>query len=378
MVSANTISVPRIKAELQEKGIRITPDIAAFLEKNYNAPAVSTGRLVLCLPSPAGNDEVIPVFIVNGTRGETSPYRLVIGDTGSLEIRTDTGKYSDVALFPRPKFYDLTTSEGTPMSKVAVVVGPGHLRSVVSQTCYYQQIGKACKFCAVQHWWNAMPTKQPLQIAEAVEAAYKEGVGKHISITTATLDTPDKGLRELVETSRLIHERAPIPVMLEFEPLPDLKLLRSLLKRAKSYGVTTVSLNIECFDETLREDIMPAKGKIPVQEYLDNWKVCLDIFGRNEVSTTMVVGIGESDASILNGVETVAAAGVMTFLVPHSPAAGAVYADFTPPSADRMLDLYRKASDIHRKYGLDLYACTAGCVKGGGFSGIKDVARFGA
>ena len=264
------------------------------------------------------------------------------------------------------------------MSKVAVIVGPGHLRSVVSQTCYYQQIGQACKFCAVQHWWNAMLAKQPLQIAEAVEAAYKEGVGKHISITTATLNTPDKGLRDLVETARLIHERTPIPIMLEFEPLPDLKLLRSLLKKATSYGVTTVSLNIECFDETLREGIMPAKGKIPVQEYLDNWKVCLDIFGRNEVSTTMVVGIGESNESILNGVETAASIGVMTFLVPHSPAAGAAYADFTPPSAGRMLDLYRKASDIHRKHGLDMYACTAGCVKGGGFSGIKDVARFGA
>jgi hypothetical protein len=42
-----------------------------------------------------------------------------------------------------------------------------------------------------------------------------------------------------------------------------------------------------------------------------------------------------------------------------------------------MLHLYDKASEIHRKYNLDLYACTAGCVKGGGFSGIKEVARFG-
>ena len=151
-----------------------------------------------------------------------------------------------------------------------------------------------------------------------------------------------------------------------------------MLKRARDYGVTTVSLNIECFDENLREEIMPAKGKIPIAVYLENWRVCLDIFGRNEVSTTVVVGIGESDESILKGVETAAAAGVMTFLVPHSPAAGAEYADFTPPSAERMLHLYEKASEIHRKYGLDLYACTAGCVKGGGFSGIKDVARFGA
>ncbi len=377
-MTTTRLTVSRIKAELQEKGLQISPDLAARLEQKYNAPAVSTGRLVVCLPSPEGNGEVIPVFIVNGTRGADSPYQLAETLSGGLEVRKNDEKYTDITMFPRPKFYDELTSNGTPMSKVAVVVGPGHLRSVVNQQCHYQQIGKACKFCAVQHWWNAAPSKQPLQIAEAVEAAVEEGVARHISITTATLNTPDKGLAQLVETAGLIHERAGIPIMLEFEPVVDLKLFRSMLKRARDYGVTTVSLNIECFDESLREEVMPAKGKIPVNVYLENWKVCLDVFGKNEVSTTVVVGIGESDESILNGVEMVARAGVMTFLVPHSPAAGAAYADFTPPSADRMLYLYEKASEIHSKHGLDLYACTAGCVKGGGFSGIKDVARFGA
>jgi biotin synthase-related radical SAM superfamily protein len=263
------------------------------------------------------------------------------------------------------------------MSKVAVVVGPGHLRSVVSQTCHYQQIGKACKFCAVQYWWNAAPAKQPLQIADAVEAAVEEGVAKHISITTATLNTPDKGLQQLVETAGLIHERADIPIMLEFEPVVDLKLFRSILKRARDYGVTTVSLNIECFDESLREEIMPAKGKIPVEVYLENCRVSSISMGERGFSQRSWYASGNDD-SIFKRRRDISAAGVMTFLVPHSPAAGAEYADFTPPSAERMLYLYEKASEIHQRYGLDLYACTAGCVKGGGFSGIKDVARFGA
>jgi len=68
---------------------------------------------------------------------------------------------------------------------------------------------------------------------------------------------------------------------------------------------------------------------------------------------------------------------VLTFLVPHSPAIGAAFEDMQPPDADRMLGLYKQAVEIYRRNGLDLCACTSGCIKGGGFSAIKDVARFG-
>jgi radical SAM protein (TIGR04043 family) len=370
-------SVARIKAELQEKGLKIPPELAAKLGEKYNAPAISTGRFVLCLESPAGNGELIPVFIVNGKRGDISPFELAESEPGKFEVRRDGEEYSPVIFLPRPRFYDLTTASDTPMSKVGVIVGPGHMRSVVSQNCYYQQTGQACKFCAVQYWWNAMPQKQPEQIAETIGAAYDEGAVKHVSLTTATLNTPDKGLTDLVKTAELVRERADIPVMLEFEAVSDHELVAGLLRRAKESGVTTVSVNIECCDEQLREDIMPAKGKIPVSEYIKNWEICRDIFGQNEVSTTIVAGIGESDESILKGAETAAKAGVMTFLVPHSPATGAAYEYMTPPTAERMLTLYEKVADIHRKYGLDICAATAGCVKGGGFSAVKDVARFG-
>jgi hypothetical protein len=90
-----------------------------------------------------------------------------------------------------------------------------------------------------------------------------------------------------------------------------------------------------------------------------------------------VVGIGEEDRATLAGVEKAASQGVLTFLVPHSPAIGATYEDFQPPATDRMLRLYQKAVDIYNRYNLDLCSSAAGCIRGGGFSAIKDVARFG-
>jgi len=372
-------SVVRKKAELQSRGVRIPRELIGELEARCNAPAIRTGRMVLCLESPEKNGELIPAFIVNGKRGDASPLHLVRNGSSQYEVWLDDEKYTDITLLPRPGFYDSTTGS-VPRNKLAVIVGPGHLRSVVNQKCYYQQIGKACRFCAVQHWWDANIEKAASEIADAIAAGVREGVVKHVSLTTATLDTRGKGLEDLVQTARLIKERVriKIPIMLEFEPIDDYSLLDSLLKEAKQAGVTTVSCNIECFKESLRPEVMPVKGRIPVATYVKTWEKCIDIFGENEVFTVAIAGIGEEDDSILRGIEMAASHGVMTFLVPHSPATGAAYEDMEPPDADRMLSLYSQAAAVYEKHGLDLCACRAGCVRGSGFSAIKDVARFGA
>ncbi len=367
----------RKKAELQSRGVQIPEELIGELETKYDAPSIKTGRMVLCLESPEKNGELVPAFIVNGKRAAASPLHLVRNGSNRYEVWKDDEKYTDITLLPRPEFYDGITGSGIPGHKLAVVVGPGHLRSVVNQRCYYHQTGEACRFCAIQHWWDANIEKDLPEIADTVAAAVSEGVAQHVSLTTATLNTEGKGLEHLVETAKLIQSRANVPIMLEFEPIDDYSLLDSLLKEARRAGVTTVSCNIECFDVSLRQEVMPAKGRIPVRTYIETWEKCLEIFGDNEVFTVAVVGIGEEDESILKGVEMAASHGVMTFLVPHSPATGAAYEDMEAPSADRMISLYEKAVAIYRKYGLDLCACQAGCVRGGGFSAIKDVARFG-
>jgi biotin synthase-related radical SAM superfamily protein len=123
---------------------------------------------------------------------------------------------------------------------------------------------------------------------------------------------------------------------------------------------------------------MPAKGKVEISTYIKTWEKCLDIFGKNEVYTVVVVGIGEDDNSILKGVEMAASHGVITFLVPHSPAIGAAFEDMDSPTSERMLYLYENAVNIYQKYGLDLWASKAGCARGGAFSAIKEVSKFGA
>jgi len=150
------------------------------------------------------------------------------------------------------------------------------------------------------------------------------------------------------------------------------------LKALKAVGVVTVSCNVECFDESLRTWLMPMKGNIPVSKYVETWKHCLDIFGPNEVFNTIVVGTGESNESILKGVEIAASHGVITLTEPLFAAQESALADSIPPTPERMMQIYDGCAKIFQQYGLSPFGAGAGCAKAGGYTALREVIRYGA
>ncbi|OGO23981.1 MAG: hypothetical protein A2144_06530 [Chloroflexi bacterium RBG_16_50_9] len=349
----------RKKTELQTSGVLVSSELQDELTREWNAPAIKNGRFVFCLESP-DDGRLTTVLIINGKFAEKSPFHMVKTGPGKFEIWKDDEKYTDIVLLPRPKFYDNLTTDGVRMSDIAVIGEPDHLRSVLNQRCGYQRIGQACKFCAVESWWAGYTDKSPTHVAEVAEAAYQEGIASHVTLSTGTKLSRGKGLEDLVETAKLIQKKARVTMTLNFEPLSDFTMLESLLREGKAAGATTALCNIECFDESLREDIMPMKGKNTIEDYLRVWQTCVDIFEHNEVYTMVIAGLGESDESILKGVELAASTGVVASIVPHTPMRKAVYEDMRPPEVDRMLYLYEQALPIYEKYGLKLYGGTGG------------------
>lgn len=367
----NEQTIGWIKAELQSRGVKVPHEMRQELDERFNVPGIMSGRFLFNLEDPEG--DTVSVFTMDGDFTKESPYHLK-KEQDAYAIYDNGSKYTDISFPPRPKFYDMKTSDGTPMNKVVALGEPGHVRTAVTQHCYYWGIGKACKFCAVKYWWDSNVHKTPLQIAESIEAAVKEGVVEHVSLSTGTLNTPDKGLKGELETIKLILERVQVPIMIEFEPVDDLEWLKTM----KDAGVGTVFCNIESFDDEVRLDIMPGKGVIPISKYVETWDKCIELFGKNEVFTTVIVGIGEDDESIMKGVEFAAKHGVMASIVPHFPTTGSKLAHLKPPGTERMVRLYQMAGPIFEKYGLNPFVSDAGCAKGGAFTALKDVLRFGA
>ena len=349
----------RKKTELQTKGVIVPAELQDELEREWNAPAIKNGRFVLLLEEP-DTGLYTTILIINGKFAEKSPLRLVKDAPGRFSIWENDRKFTDIALMPRPQYYDFTTSDGVPMSDVAVIGEPDHLRSVLNQRCGYQQIGKACKFCAIESWWAGYTDKSPAQVAEVAAAAYREGIARHVTLSTGTRLSRGKGLEDLVETAKLIQKSANVTKTLNFEPLTDYALLESLLREGKEAGATTALCNIECFDENLREDIMPMKGKNTMDDYKRVWEKCLDVFGHNEVYTMVIAGLGEDDETTLRGVEMAAAMGVVASIVPFTPMLNSAYEDMEPIGVERMLHLYEAALPIYERQGLKLYGGTGG------------------
>ena len=349
----------RIKTDLQTHGVIVPAELQDELEREWNAPAIKNGRFVFCLKSPV-DGHLTTVLIINGKFAERSPFHLVKVGPDEFEVWKEYEKYTDVVLLPRPQFYDKKTSDGVCMSDIAVIGEPDHLRSVLNQRCGYQQLGKACKFCAVESWWAGYRDKSPRHVAEVAEAAYKEGMIKHVTLSTGTKLTAGKGLEDLVETAKIVQQKAKVTLTLNFEPLTDYGMLESLLIEGKQAGATTALCNIECFDRELREEIMPLKGKNSIEDYIKVWEKCVGIFNHNEVYTMVIAGLGESNESILWGVELAASIGVVASIVPHTPMKKAVYENMAPPLVSRMMYLYEEALPIYEKYGLKLYGGTGG------------------
>jgi biotin synthase-related radical SAM superfamily protein len=181
-----------------------------------------------------------------------------------------------------------------------------------------------------------------------------------VTLSTGTKLSRGKGLEDAVAAARLIHEKADLTKTLNFEPLNDYALLESLLREGKAAGATTALCNIECFDENLREEMMPMKGKNTVDDYKRVWEKCLDIFGDNEVYTMVIAGLGEDDETMLRGVEMAASMGVVASIVAFTPMLNSAYEDREPPNVERILKLYADALPIYEKYGLRLYGGTGG------------------
>jgi radical SAM protein (TIGR04043 family) len=73
----------------------------------------------------------------------------------------------------RPRFYDLTTADGVPYRKIALLHGRDVLATTVVQTCIRYVEDQRCRFCTIEESLRAGSTvaaKTPAQLAEVAEA----------------------------------------------------------------------------------------------------------------------------------------------------------------------------------------------------------------
>lgn len=354
----------RTKVELLCRGVRLNSKI----HRGRKAGAGPAGGRCLLLPEGICVDTALW-----GSFTEGSPWKLNERD-GKFFLSKENREVP-TEVIPHPNFYFKKTSDGIPMWKVALIHGTDCLATTLCQKCTYWITGDNCKFCGIELSLNSgatIPIKTPMQFLEVVEAAVKEGVCSHITLTTGTTEYSDRGSVLLAETVKKVKDHQNIPIHVQVEPPEGDKYLDVLADA----GADTIGIHAESFDQRVLKEVCPGKARTNLNRYFEAWKRSIELFGENQVSSYIIAGLGESDESILTGAEELTRIGAIPYVVPLRPIVGTAFENKRPPSPSRMLPLYEKVAAILKIYGADPSENKAGCVRCGSCSAIKEALFF--
>jgi radical SAM protein (TIGR04043 family) len=342
------------KIELQSKGVRISWELERRLI--YDFPTATSDYMSFMIGE-------VPVAMLNGHYTSSSPYEIKEMD-GRYGIYKGDTFFTEIEFLKRPKFFDKHTSDGVKMEKLGKLVAPGFLIVYLSTGCIYWG-ERQCKFC-VTGYIDTPKNKKPEWIAELAENAAGE-IRSHIALTCGALPK-DLGNKLLADTAEAIKERADIPISVNGEPPRDIKWID------KMTAADSIYINLEVYDETARAKFLPGKSEFKIGYYDEVFKRCLDVFDENQVGSVLLVGL-EEDSTYLRGVEHLARLGVIPVPIPVYPTFLSKLSDQQPPNARRMKEIYLRTADIIKDYGLDPFKTTAGFIKGGALTALKEVMR---
>ncbi len=357
------VRIEELKTELQSLGLRIGDAAREICRIRAGGAGPAEGTTLVLDGTPAS----VPVFsdFVSG-----SPFRLErTRDQWDL-LRGEERLDLRIELPPEPPFYRESTAEGLPYRKIALMHGVDCLASTVLQACVFWGTESACRFCGVGLSWRSGKTelrKEPDLLAEVALEAKKAGA-KHVTLTAGSTRERRLEWRLFREAARAISRGAGLPVHVQLMPPIPVRRMEML----REDGVASIGIHLESFDPAVLTRLAPCKASVSLEEYIRAWEGAVGVFGRNQVSSFLLMGLGEGSDSLLEGCDRLASIGVYPYLVPFRPIPGTALAQRKPVRPDLAKEIYRKAARILDEHGLSWEAVRAGCVRCRGCSALPD------
>ncbi|MBV9731970.1 MAG: MSMEG_0568 family radical SAM protein [Verrucomicrobia bacterium] len=346
----------RLLSDLQTRGLRLVdPKVGAASRIGGAGPTDHKAVTVL------GTTIMVPVH----THGAThSPYVAMSPDSRGISLLHEREELvCEISFPPQPKFYALSTQDGIPYWKIAQLHSRDTLATTVLQTCIrYGNNETKCQFCAIGESLKAGRTiakKTPQQLAEVAEAAQRLDGVRNVVLTTGTPATDDRGAAVLADSAAAIKAETGLPIQGQCEPPANFAWFR----RMRAAGVDALGMHLEAWDEEVRRRIMPGKAEVPVSFYLEAFTAAVTEFGRGQVSTYLLAGLGDTVGSLLEAARVLIEIGVYPFVVPFVPVSGTPLADHYPPSADFMRAVLQPIGDWLTEAGMTADRVKAGCTR---------------
>ncbi|MGN6408208.1 MAG: MSMEG_0568 family radical SAM protein, partial [Curtobacterium sp.] len=167
---------------------------------------------------------------------------------------------------------------------------------------------------------------------------------------------------------RAIKDRVPdLGIQVQCEPPADLRTITDLYEA----GARSIGIHVESMDDAVRRRWTPGKARVPLDEYRAAWREAVRVFGWNQVSTYLIVGMGEDPDELVASAAELIDMGVYPFVVPFRPIRGTLAVDVdgaTTPPREVLHDITRRVADLLLAAGMRGADQAAGCAACGACS----------
>ena len=345
--------------DVQARGLRVEAEME---RRSGGAGPTDSGMLWI---------EGYPVTAPTGNAtAATSPYLLKAEDDGYGIYRDDV-RVASARAEQRPRFYDLKTADGISYEKIALL----HLDSLAStvvQTCAYWGNADQCTFCGIGLSLESGRTivkKTPAMLAEVAVAARDLDGAVDATLTTGSSRGVDRGARYVGRCGQAVKEASGLPVEVQFEPPFDLDVINEV----GDMGIDSVGIHVETFDPQVLARVAPAKAASGIESYFAAWERAVKVFGEGQVSTYVILGMGEDPEVTIAGARRAIDIGVYPFVVPLKPVAGSLMEDWPSPSREYVEPIYRRIQAYMTLRGMNSGTAKAGCARCQACSGLKSL-----
>jgi biotin synthase-related radical SAM superfamily protein len=209
-----------------------------------------------------------------------------------------------------------------------------------------------CKYCPVPKLQGHVKSEE--EVLSIIGEVLKTGNLKAISLTSG-VETSVEGEVERVLKLLPTLKKYNVPIGVSVYPTAGCS------RKFYEAGVSEVKYNVETMDCEIFNKVC---GDLSLDYILDRLKEAVDAFGKNRVFSNLIIGLGENDSSVKEGIETLAKMGVIPILRPVNPHPLRVGDCFTErPSPERILRLAKIEAEILKKCGLNPGLAKTMCLK---------------
>jgi len=287
-------------------------------------------------------ESILPPYRTS-TAGPGMGLQSVFFSSGGLRVRLEVSRHSPLRMIGKDG-HVLIIRDGKEIveGKIEPVVNhcPGQVYITISERCIYN-----CQFCSVPLSKGHIKTKD--EIIAIVEEARRNGKLDVIALTSGIANSPEDEIDRVVEIVRALAPYG-VPIGVAVHPAENSS------RRLKDAGVSEVKYSVETMDPDIFRR-MCSGGKGHTLEYiLESLREAVEVFGKNRVSSNIIIGLGETDECVRRGVEYLAKMGVIPVLRPisTSPLRREELKTTIRPSPERLMKLMGMTREILRKYGL--------------------------